>query len=115
VTGADRIARNGDSANKIGTYQLAVMAAHHGVPFFIAAPTTTVDMDCASGDDIVIEERDPDEVRRIDDVLVAPADVDVFNPAFDVTPGSLISAIITERGVARPSYRETLAGMMQKA
>ncbi|MBU1244635.1 S-methyl-5-thioribose-1-phosphate isomerase, partial [Myxococcota bacterium] len=114
VTGADRVAANGDSANKIGTYQLAVLAAHHGVPFFIAAPTSTIDMACGTGDDIVIEERDPDEVRRIDDVLVAPADVDVFNPAFDVTPGSLITAIITERGVVRPSYRESLASMMQK-
>jgi len=113
VTGADRVAANGDAANKIGTYQLAVLAAHHGVPFFIAAPTSTVDLACPTGDDIVIEERDPDEVRRVDDVWVAPADVDAFNPAFDVTPGSLITAIVTERGVVRPSYRETLPALMK--
>lgn len=112
VTGADRVAANGDSANKIGTYQLAVLCAHHGVPFIIAAPTSTVDLACPTGDAIVIEERDPDEVRRIDDVWVAPADVDAYNPAFDVTPGSLITAIVTERGVARPSYRESLLNLV---
>ncbi len=113
VTGADRVAANGDAANKIGTYQLAVLAAHHGVPFYIAAPTSTVDLACPTGDDIVIEERDPNEVRRVDDVWVAPEDVDAFNPAFDVTPGSLITAIVTERGAVRPSYRETLPALMK--
>ncbi len=111
VVGADRIAANGDFANKIGTYSLAVLAAHHGIPFFVAAPTSTLDPACPTGADILIEERDPDEVRRIDSVWVTAPDVDAYNPAFDVTPGSLVTAIITERGVARPSFRESLAAM----
>lgn len=104
ITGADRIARNGDTANKIGTYGLAVAAAYHHIPFFIAAPFSTFDFSLPAGQDIVIEERDPDEVRSFRGVFTAPKTVPVYNPAFDVTPGHLISGIITERGVLRPPY-----------
>jgi methylthioribose-1-phosphate isomerase len=105
ITGADRIAANGDTANKIGTYALAVIARHHGVPFYVAAPFSTIDSALASGDRIPIEERDAAEVRGVAGRVTAPADSPVFNPAFDVTPASLIAAIITERGVFRPPYR----------
>jgi methylthioribose-1-phosphate isomerase len=104
VTGADRVARNGDSANKIGTYGLAVLARHHGIPFYVAAPWSTIDPDIETGAAIVIEERDPAEVRGLAGRPTAPAASPVFNPAFDVTPAELISAIITERGVHRPPY-----------
>ncbi len=107
VTGADRIAANGDTANKIGTYGLAVLARHHGIPFYVAAPTSTIDPAIATGASIVIEERDPAEVRGVAGRQTAPADSPVFNPAFDVTPAELITAIITERGVVRPPYRFT--------
>ncbi|MBI4247104.1 MAG: S-methyl-5-thioribose-1-phosphate isomerase [Candidatus Rokubacteria bacterium] len=107
VTGADRIAANGDTANKIGTYGLAVLARHHGVPFYVAAPVSTIDPALASGGDIPIEERDPAEVRRVAGHPTAPADSPVYNPAFDVTPAELITAIITERGVFRAPYRFT--------
>jgi len=105
VTGADRIAANGDTANKIGTYSLAVLAAHHRVPFYIAAPFSTIDPTLASGAEIPIEERDASEVRRVGAQPTAPGESPVFNPAFDVTPAGLIAAIITERGVFRPPYR----------
>jgi len=104
VTGADRIAANGDTANKIGTYALAVLARHHGVPFYIAAPFSTIDASLASGADIPIEERDGLEVRRVGGQQTAPDGSPVYNPAFDVTPAELIAAIITERGVFRPPY-----------
>jgi methylthioribose-1-phosphate isomerase len=104
VTGADRIAANGDTANKIGTYGLAVLARHHGIPFYVAAPMSTVDPSIASGAEIVIEERDAAEVRGVAGYQTAPAESPVFNPAFDVTPAELIAAIITERGVFRPPY-----------
>jgi methylthioribose-1-phosphate isomerase len=104
VTGADRIAANGDTANKIGTYGLAVLARHHGIPFYVAAPMSTVDPSIASGASIVIEERDAAEVRGVAGRQTAPAESPVFNPAFDVTPAELIAAIITERGVFRPPY-----------
>jgi methylthioribose-1-phosphate isomerase len=104
VTGADRIAANGDTANKIGTYGVAVLARHHGIPFYVAAPFSTIDPTIASGASIVIEERDPAEVRSFGGRQVAPAESPVFNPAFDVTPAELIAAIITERGVYRPPY-----------
>jgi methylthioribose-1-phosphate isomerase len=104
VTGADRIAANGDTANKIGTYALAVLARHHGVPFYIAAPFSTIDPALPSGAQIPIEERDAGEVRRVGSHATAPETSPVFNPAFDVTPASLITAIITERGVFRPPY-----------
>ena len=105
VTGADRIAANGDTANKIGTYALAVLARHHGVPFYVAAPYSTIDPGLPSGAHIPIEERDPGEVRRVGASTTAPEGSPVYNPAFDVTPASLISAIITERGVVRPPYQ----------
>jgi methylthioribose-1-phosphate isomerase len=105
VTGADRIAANGDTANKIGTYALAVLARHHGVPFYVAAPFSTIDAALSSGAQIPIEERPGEEVRRVAGQPTAPADTPVYNPAFDVTPATLIAAIITERGVFRPPYR----------
>ena len=105
VTGADRIAANGDTANKIGTYALAVLARHHGVPFYVAAPFSTIDPALPSGTQIPIEEREADEVRRVGGHATAPEASPVFNPAFDVTPAALITAIITERGVFRPPYR----------
>ncbi len=105
IAGADRIAANGDTANKIGTYMLAVCAHHHNVPFYIAAPTSTLDRTLADGDGIPIEERDADELTHIEGVAVGPDRCPVYNPAFDVTPGQLITAIITEEGVFRPPYR----------
>jgi len=104
ITGADRIAANGDTANKIGTYALAVMARHHGIPFYVAAPFSTIDATLASGALIPIEERDAAEVRRAGGQLVAPETSPVFNPAFDVTPAVLITAVVTERGVFRPPF-----------
>ncbi|MFQ5896923.1 MAG: S-methyl-5-thioribose-1-phosphate isomerase [Candidatus Methylomirabilia bacterium] len=104
ITGADRIAANGDTANKIGTYGLAVLARHHGLPFYVAAPVSTVDPSLASGALIPIEERDPREIRGIGGDLIAPGASPVFNPAFDVTPAALVTAIVTERGVFRPPY-----------
>ena len=105
VTGADRIAANGDTANKIGTYSVAVLARHHGIPFYVAAPSSTIDASLPSGGAIVIEERDAAEVRGVAGRQTAPAASPVYNPAFDVTPAELITAIITERGVVRPPYR----------
>ena len=108
VVGADRIAANGDAANKIGTYMVAVLAKEHGIPFYVAAPMTTLDLSLATGEEIPIEERDRTEVTHIKDHQLAPDGIDVFNPAFDVTPNHLISAIITDRGVARAPYVESL-------
>lgn len=108
MTGADRIAANGDSANKIGTYGLAVLSRAHGVPFYIAAPGSTVDLDCPAEPDIVIEERGADEVRTCGGRQTAPADAHVYNPAFDVTPADYIDGIVTDRGVLRLPYRESL-------
>jgi len=105
IVGADRIARNGDVANKIGTYPVAVLAEVHKVPFYVAAPFSTIDASLASGVEIPIEERDAGEVRRTGTHQTAPEDSPVYNPAFDVTPAALITAIITERGVFRPPYR----------
>lgn len=104
IVGADRIAANGDVANKIGTYTLAVLAQRHGVPFYVAAPMSTLDPATPDGSAIPIEERDPDEVRRGFGRPTAPREVPVHAPAFDVTPAELITAIITDRGVARPPY-----------
>ncbi|MEX0785842.1 MAG: S-methyl-5-thioribose-1-phosphate isomerase [Dehalococcoidia bacterium] len=112
VVGADRIAANGDTANKIGTYSLALGARESGLPFYVAAPTSTVDLSLPSGDDIPIEERSPDEVTSHAETRSAPEGVAAANPAFDITPYPLIAAIITERGVARPPYTETLAAQM---
>ena len=99
IVGADRIARNGDTANKIGTYTLAVLAKENGIPFYVAAPTTTVDKSIATGAEIVIEQRSPDEVTCIGGVRVAPEGVEVLNPSFDVTPARYITAIVTEEGI----------------
>jgi methylthioribose-1-phosphate isomerase len=109
IVGADRIASNGDTANKIGTYGLALLARAHDLPFFVAAPFSTVDMKTASGRQIPIEERDPREVTHVGDRQLAPTGIKVRNPAFDVTPAALITAIITNRGVARAPYDEALA------
>jgi methylthioribose-1-phosphate isomerase len=109
IAGADRIARNGDTANKIGTYSLAVLARHHGLPFYIAAPMSTVDLSLPDGSHIPIEERGPEEVRAFSGRPTAPPDAPVFNPAFDVTLAGLIAAIITERGALRAPYGESLA------
>ena len=104
VVGADRIARNGDTANKIGTYSIAVLANHHKIPFFVAAPSSTIDNNLPDGSHIPIEERNPSEVRGFKEITWAPHEVPVWNPAFDVTPASLISAIITENGIHRFPY-----------
>jgi len=104
IAGADRIARNGDAANKIGTYSLAVLARHHRLPFYVAAPMSTVDPSLSDGTQIPIEERTPDEVRAFAGHPTAPAASSVFNPAFDVTPADLITGIITERGVVKCPY-----------
>ncbi|MFC1631726.1 S-methyl-5-thioribose-1-phosphate isomerase [Candidatus Omnitrophota bacterium] len=106
--GADRIAANGDAANKIGTYNLAVLADFHRIPFYIVAPLSSFDLSLSSGKQIPIEQRDPQEVRQVLGRQVAPAKVKVYNPAFDVTPHKLISAIITERGILRRPYRQNL-------
>ena len=112
VVGADRIARNGDTANKVGTYPLALAAHAAGVPFFVAAPTSTVDLRAGSGGEIPIEQRAAGEVTHLGGTRVAAEGVQVFNPAFDVTPARYISAIVTERGVARPPFDRTLPAML---
>lgn len=104
IVGADRIARNGDAANKIGTYGLAIAAKHHGIPFYVAAPSSTFDAHIASGEEILIEQRSADEVRCGFGRRTAPADAAIYNPAFDVTPNALITAIISDGGVHRPPY-----------
>ena len=108
VVGADRIAANGDVANKIGTYPVAVLAKQHEIPFYVAAPFSTLDLKIPDGSHIPIEQRDPSEVTHISGVRVVPDGVPVFNPAFDVTPNSFVTAIITDRGVAVPPYLENL-------
>lgn len=108
VVGSDRIAANGDVANKIGTYMVAVLAKRHNIPFYVAAPLSTVDLNCPTGDDIPIEERDRTEVTHVKDNQLAPEGVGVSNYAFDVTPNELVTAIITEKGVARAPYSESL-------
>ncbi|MEA2478717.1 MAG: methylthioribose-phosphate isomerase [Thermoleophilaceae bacterium] len=109
VVGADRIAANGDVANKIGTYTVAVLAARHGVPFHVAAPLSTIDVGTASGAGIVIEERSPDEVTSVLGVRIAPAGAGAANFAFDVTPADLVTSIVTEAGVLEPPYEESIA------
>jgi methylthioribose-1-phosphate isomerase len=115
VVGADRIAANGDTANKIGTYSVAVLAREHGIPFYVAAPLSTIDMGTPTGAQIPIEERDVAEITRMAGQDLAPETVQVANPAFDVTPNRLVDGIITEEGVARPPYVESLAGLYRKA
>ena len=109
IVGADRIAANGDVANKIGTYGVAVLAQAHGIPFYVAAPLSTIDATLPSGNDIPIEERQPDEVTHLGDRQIAPTGVDVLNPAFDVTPHAYVHAIITEVGVLRPPLQQSIA------
>ncbi len=111
IVGADRIARNGDVANKIGTYTVAVLAKQHEIPFFVAAPVTTLDLTIANGSEIPIEQRDSSEVTSFGGVRVVPEGVSAFNPAFDVTPHELVTAIITDHGVARAPYEEVLTRM----
>ncbi len=111
ITGADRIAANGDTANKIGTYPLAVLAAHHAIPFYVAAPLSTLDLSLPSGDGIPIEERAAEEIRVFGKTRTTPREAPVWNPAFDVTPAGLISAIITEAGVVLPPYAGRLEAL----
>ena len=111
IVGSDRIASNGDVANKIGTYSVAVLAKHHGIPFYAVAPTSTFDLSIPSGEEIPIEERNPDEVREIQGVPIAPQGVGIRNPAFDVTPNELVTAIVCENGVARAPYSESLRAL----
>jgi methylthioribose-1-phosphate isomerase len=113
VVGADRIAANGDTANKIGTYAHAVVAARHDLPFYVAAPCSTVDLACPSGAEIPIEERAPREVTHLFDRQIAPSGIRVANPAFDVTPSELVTAIVTDRGIARPPYERTLTRLVR--
>ena len=111
LAGADRVAANGDAANKIGTYSLAVLAHAHGIPFYIAAPLSTIDLTVATGKDIPIEERAPEEVTTIDSRRIAPDGTNVWNPAFDVVPADLITGLITEKGVIKAPYCETIAAL----
>jgi methylthioribose-1-phosphate isomerase len=113
IVGADRITRRGDVANKIGTYGLAVLARAHRIPFYVAAPTSTLDLSLRHGRDIVIEERSVDEVVRIAGHRIAPPGIRAAHPAFDVTPGRLVTAIITEAGVARPPYLRSLPRLLR--
>ena len=114
LVGADRIAANGDVANKIGTYALAVLASYHDIPFYVAAPTSTIDRDAVSGESIPIEVREPTDVTRIGTVQIAPVGVAVYAPAFDVTPARLISAIITERAVLRAPFGASIQKVLQE-
>lgn len=115
IVGADRIAANGDAANKIGTYSLAVLAEKHRIPFYIAAPLSTIDLNISSSKEIPIEERNPEEITVIQGKQIAPDNVSVANPAFDVTPNEYISAIITERGIARAPFEQSLSKLKQGA
>jgi len=113
IVGADRIAANGDTANKIGTYTVAVLANAHGVPFYIAAPVSTIDINCPSGEAIPIEERSAAEVTSIGNTPIAPEGIHVRHPAFDVTPAKLITAIITDRGVLQPPFKESISNILR--
>ena len=115
IVGADRIALNGDTASKIGTYALAVLAKENGIPFYVAAPTSTFDLSLKTGNDIPIEERAPEEVTHVGGRQLAPTGIRVANPAFDVTPASFVDAIITERGIARPPYDLSLPELAGEA
>ena len=110
--GADRIAANGDTANKIGSYSLSVLAKAHKIPFYVAAPSSTFDLKMQNGDQIPIEQRKPDEVSRFMEVQIAPQGIDVYNPAFDVTPAGNITAIITEKGVIQCPTKEKIKKML---
>ncbi|MBS3810609.1 MAG: S-methyl-5-thioribose-1-phosphate isomerase [Halanaerobiales bacterium] len=108
IVGADRIARNGDTANKIGTFMLSVVAKNYGIPFYVAAPTSTIDFTIDKGEEIDIEVREDKEITEIRSIRIAPKGIDVYNPAFDITPADNISAIITEKGVIKPPYQEKI-------
>lgn len=114
ITGADRIAANGDTANKVGTYSLSVLAQHHGIPFYVAAPSSTFDLGIASGAEIPIEQRNASEVTWLGDTHVAPDGVGVYNPAFDVTPAENITAIITEKGVIEKPNADSIGGLLKE-
>ena len=114
IVGSDRIAANGDVANKIGTYSLAVNARYHGVKFMVVAPTSTVDMATASGADIPIEQRPPEEVLNVGAQRIAAPGIQAWNPAFDVTPASLIDAIVTEKGIVEQPNAAKMAALMAK-
>lgn len=111
VIGADRISANGDTANKIGSYSLAVLADAHNIPFYVAAPYSTIDLNLQSGSEIEIEEREQEEITRISEVKISPDDVEAYNPAFDITPNHLITAIITDKGVIEPEFRKGIQKM----
>jgi methylthioribose-1-phosphate isomerase len=113
VVGCDRVAINGDTANKIGTYNLAVVAKENNVPFYVAAPLSTIDALTETGEDIEIEERDASEITHIQGHRITPEGVEVFNPCFDVTPAKYITAIITEKGIVRPPFKENLTRLLQ--
>ena len=115
VVGADRIAANGDVANKIGTYTVAILAKEHGIPFYVAAPISTVDLACPDGSQIPIEQRNAREVTHIAGKQMVPDGVDVENPAFDVTPAKYVTAIITEKGIARAPYQDSLRDLASQA
>ncbi|GGJ68870.1 methylthioribose-1-phosphate isomerase [Anoxybacillus voinovskiensis] len=115
IVGADRIAANGDTANKIGTFGLALLAKSFGIPFYVAAPLSTIDLATKTGDDIPIEERNPEEVTHLSGTRIAPEGVNVYNPAFDVTPNELITAIITEKGIIRGNYKTALPTLFASA
>ncbi len=114
VVGADRIAKNGDTANKIGTYSIAVLSKENSIPFYVAAPSSTFDLEIESGEEIPIEERDKREVLKINEKAIAPEDVLIKNPAFDVTPADYITAIITEKGIIYPPYKENIKKIIKK-
>ncbi len=114
ITGADRIAANGDTANKIGTYSVALAAAAHDLPFYVAAPSTTFDLSLSTGEQIPIEERDPEEITHAFGKATAPEGISVYNPAFDVTPSHLIRAIFTERGIIQPVDAEAIRAMVTR-
>jgi methylthioribose-1-phosphate isomerase len=115
IVGADRIAANGDVANKIGTYTVAVLAKEHNIPFYVAAPISTIDLQIADGSQIPIEERDIREVTHLGEQQLAPTGINVLNPAFDVTPARLVTAIITEHGVAKGNFTEQLAAFVRQS
>jgi methylthioribose-1-phosphate isomerase len=115
VVGTDRVVANGDVANKIGTYGLAVLAEAHDIPFYVAAPISTIDLETPSGDEVTIEQRSREEVVRIGDTDIAPEGIDVAHPAFDITPAEYVTGIITERGLVTPPYDESLENVVSQA
>jgi len=115
IVGTDRVAANGDVANKIGTLGVAILAKHFGIPFYVASPTSTIDLSLATGGEIPIEERAGSEISNGFGKRTAPENVEIYNPAFDVTPNELVTAIITENGVATAPYAESLRSMCRRA